>query len=109
MSCFELEVIESLRELLEDGFSELVSTFVSDGERRLDLIRKALADKDLVTVSNEAHGIKGSSQNIGALPLADVASKIESQARDGNAAELEQDFASLLQLFAATVEELRSF
>jgi HPt (histidine-containing phosphotransfer) domain-containing protein len=109
MSYIDTEVLASLREILEDSFTELVDTFIQDGERRLQLIHDALKAGDLKIVSDEAHGLKGSCQNIGAMPLADVSAKVETQSRDGEAAGLEQDVSSMQQLFAATSEQLRAF
>lgn len=108
MAYLESEIIESLRELLADDFVQLVSTFIDDGERRLDLISKALVSNDLKTICDEAHGLKGSSQNIGATALAEITEKVENQTRKGDGSDLQQDFSSIQQLFAATANELRS-
>lgn len=101
-------MLESLESLLGEKFLLLVTSYLSDCKDRLGRIRSALDPLDLVVIKNEAHGIKGSSRNLGANPLADVCSEVEAQARQGDDTDLEQKVSAIEQLFAAVAVELEA-
>jgi HPt (histidine-containing phosphotransfer) domain-containing protein len=59
----------------------LIDLFVVDLPRHLDLVSKAINEKDALTLRRGAHTIKGAASNMGAMPLASIASRIEEDAR----------------------------
>src|SRR5208282_5693366 len=78
---------EALRELTggDTEFErELAETFVSSGDQCLAEIIAALKLSDLDTVRKRAHALKGASANIHAMQLSQVASSLESAARDNS-------------------------
>lgn len=101
-------MIEQLRELLEDRFDELVDRFVTDGQARVDLLKEASSSLNFDVVYTEAHGLKGSSRNVGADPLGDLCAKLEAQGKAANGEGLEQLFAAIEQEFAAVCTALRN-
>lgn len=72
------QVISSLREVMEEGFADLLDTFLSDSEERIDQLRKAHGANDLTLV---AHSFKGSSSNMGATRLAQLCGQLEERAK----------------------------
>lgn len=56
---------------------EIINDFLKQIPKNLMTIKKALNDKDLVTVQREAHIIKGASGNVGALVMQEIAEQIE--------------------------------
>lgn len=100
-------VVESLKELLGEKFLVMVDAFVSDGELKLSKIRSALIEQDLSVVASEVHGIKGSSQNIGATELATISAELEQQARANDATGIKQKLSAVEQVFAAVCKELK--
>jgi histidine phosphotransfer protein HptB len=78
-------VLGELRELLADNFNELISRYITDTQSRFDLLQQAVTDMDFKAIHYEAHGIKGSSRNMGANPLADIMDKLEALGREHNA------------------------
>jgi HPt (histidine-containing phosphotransfer) domain-containing protein len=56
---------------------ELVTEFVVDGETRLELLRRGLAEDSPIALRNEAHALKGSSGVVGATRMAELAQAIE--------------------------------
>ncbi len=102
-------MMAQLKELLGERFTELVSRFVQDGERRVALLRTAVPTRDFDVIHAEAHGLKGSSRNIGANPLGLVCGDLEQRGRERNAADIETLFAALEQEFAAVCKELRGY
>ena len=62
-------------------YSKLLSSF--GGRAMADELVKAIDDKDNAKIIQVAHALKGVSSNLGMLKLADIASKIEHQAKTG--------------------------
>jgi HPt (histidine-containing phosphotransfer) domain-containing protein len=83
------EVITDLRGLQEAGgsnvFAELVSMFINELPVRLAGIRAALDRRDPEALKQEAHRLKGSSQQMGAMRLSALCHEME---RLGRAHEL---------------------
>lgn len=59
------KVLSDLREVMEDGYLQLVQTFLDDSERRLGQLHAAKSAEELGAA---AHSFKGSSSNMGLLP-----------------------------------------
>ncbi len=108
-SKLDLEMLNGLQDLLGDKFLLLITTFISDCEARLGRLSAAAASMNLEIIKNEAHGIKGSSRNIGANGLAALCEEIERQARDGDLDDIEKKISSVQQVFAAIKQELTSY
>lgn len=102
-------MMRDLKDLLGERFGELVERFVQDGNRRLTLLRTAVPTRDFDVIYAEAHGLKGSSRNIGANPLGDVCGHLEQAGRERKMDNLATLFAALEQEFAAACVELRTY
>lgn len=98
-----------LQELLGERFAELIERFINDGTRRMDLLRVAVPSRDFDVIHAEAHGLKGSSRNIGANPLGDACSSLEAKGRQSNEDGIEPLFAAVEQEFAAVCAILNSY
>jgi CheY-like chemotaxis protein/HPt (histidine-containing phosphotransfer) domain-containing protein len=70
---FQLEVGEQVA-------NSIVELFLEDSLARLDLLQKAVERKDFADLKREAHGLKGSSGNVGAKRLADLCAELEIKA-----------------------------
>lgn len=101
-------MLEQLKELLGDRFVELVDRFVEDGGRRMGLLQQAVPSREFQVIHAEAHGLKGSSRNIGANPLGDLCANLEDKGRTGDESEVDTIFAAIEQEFAAVCEHLKS-
>jgi HPt (histidine-containing phosphotransfer) domain-containing protein len=75
------ELLNELRELMEDDFSVLLETYLAESQRQLRGARGALENDDLEALKRFAHSLKGSSSNIGAEVLSVLCGKLESGAR----------------------------
>ena len=71
------KVVSALRDVMEGGFEDLLDTFLSDSEERLDQLRSTHEAHDLSLV---AHSFKGSSSNMGAIRLAQLCGQLEERA-----------------------------
>ena len=74
--------IATLKEVMEDDFQLLIDTFVNDSKERLQVLAAALAAGDAEEVRRSAHGLKGSSSNVGALRLAEICFQLEEAGRE---------------------------
>ena len=102
-------MMRDLKDLLGERFTELVERFVQDGNRRMALLHSAVPAQDFDVVHAEAHGLKGSSRNIGANTLGDICGALEQDGRDKKPENLTTLFAALEQEFAAVCSELRTY
>lgn len=72
------KVLSDLQEVMEDGYLQLVDTFLEDSERRLNQLHEA---KDAQELGLAAHSFKGSSSNMGAIGLAELCRQLEERVR----------------------------
>ncbi|MHA3738346.1 Hpt domain-containing protein [Pseudomonas sp. Eth.TT006] len=91
------DALSVLREVMEDGYPELLDTFLTDSESRLAELHKTVDAKDL---SEVAHSFKGSASNMGALRLAALCQELESQAKDKTPTEIDKLVADISSEFA---------
>ncbi|HWV16695.1 MAG TPA: Hpt domain-containing protein [Cellvibrio sp.] len=84
----DYDVINTLKDIMEDDFRFLVETYFQDSHSRISTLRNAVAIKDSDGVRRAAHSFKGSCSNLGALHLAGLCAALE---RDS----LQENFAVL--------------
>ncbi|WP_434563012.1 Hpt domain-containing protein [Pseudomonas sp. R1-6] len=75
----DLDVLSTLKEVMEDGYPELLDTFLKDSEARLRVLHEA---RDAQMLSATAHSFKGSSGNMGAIRLAELCGELEQRAKE---------------------------
>ncbi len=104
------EAIENLRALNPDDgdafLRDIVGIFLEDTPNRIDELKQSLAGHDQIRFTRAAHSIKGSSSNLGALPLREVAEKIEHASRNHGLTDMGPLILKLEETFAATKLEL---
>jgi HPt (histidine-containing phosphotransfer) domain-containing protein len=83
---------ETLRELADGGAAglivELIEAFRADTVPRLGQMREAIANADTKRLSDAAHTIKGSAQQMGADAMASICQELELAPVDTPASEL---------------------
>src|SRR5438105_8497477 len=83
---------EELEQLAEQGESglvqEVLAVFQTDTAERLTKLRNAVSSGDRTEVRNQAHAIKGSASQVGALAVAAFCQSLESKALAGPLPEL---------------------
>ena len=77
-------VIEALKEIMGDAFSILVPTFTDDTGKLVHSLSELQKQNDIEVFTRNAHSIKSSSANLGALQLSAMAAEIETQGKNGN-------------------------
>ncbi|HEY6527853.1 MAG TPA: Hpt domain-containing protein [Cellvibrionaceae bacterium] len=102
------EILDELRELLAENFNELIDRYLSDSQLRFNLLQKAITELDFKAINYEAHGIKGSSRNMGANRLADLMGRLEASGHAQNAQNLLEVFADAKSEYARVITGLVS-
>ena len=77
-------IVEELRELMEDDFEVLLTTFISDSETKFTGLAAAVASGVGEDIRRAAHSLKGSSSNLGATQLSDLCFQLEKMGRENN-------------------------
>lgn len=77
----DYEQFDEMRDLLEDDFQELVSTYIIDSRHRIGLLATAVTENDNVNGFEIAHAIKGASANLGAVQMLELSSKLQEASR----------------------------
>ncbi len=71
---------ERLHQVSEDDPEfelELLTMLAEDVKIHIEDLRQAVIDRDMVTINSEAHYIKGSSANVGAMGISNIAKQLE--------------------------------
>jgi CheY-like chemotaxis protein/HPt (histidine-containing phosphotransfer) domain-containing protein len=68
----------------EELLSTLLKMVLEDLPVSIAHLSKAIDEQNIADVHHQAHDIKGSAANVGAVALADIASQIEQRARDNS-------------------------
>jgi HPt (histidine-containing phosphotransfer) domain-containing protein len=77
----DLAVLRSYEKIQLDGepglIVELIDLYLEDAPRRVAVMRESLAKRNWLSVKREAHSLRGSSGNLGALQMARICDEIE--------------------------------
>jgi HPt (histidine-containing phosphotransfer) domain-containing protein len=101
-------MIEELKELMEEDFPLLINTFLEDSSKRLVALELAIAEDNANEVRESAHGIKGSSSNLGAAKLAEISSNLETMGRTGDLSEAVAMFSEMNNEYKIVLEYFTS-
>jgi len=86
MNVIDLNTIEALRELQEEGESdllaELIDLFLQDAPDRIAGMRLAVDTGDWTALAERAHSLKGSCSSLGAVHMAGLCAQLEAMGRD---------------------------
>lgn len=103
------EALAELRDVMEDEFDILISTFLQDSQGRLSQLRSALEHGDATAYTKAAHSLKGSCINIGAPVLAERCQEAERQGRGGDLTAGDGQIAAIETELTLVSDELRSY
>ncbi len=73
----DLDTIDQLKEFMEDGFSNLVDTYIRSSDQYVINIVKGYSEGDVQKIIDAAHPLKSSSGNLGLQRLSVLADSIE--------------------------------
>ena len=75
------EQFEEMRDLLEEDFADLVQTYITDSQKRIDGLRVAQVAGDNANGFEAAHALKGASANLGATQLIALSGQLQEACR----------------------------
>lgn len=114
MDEIEKEIVDKAKDWIleygEEFLVELIDVYLGDTPVRLAQLRQALEGGDTETVTREAHTLKSSSANVGAMTLAAVARQVELAGRNNETGSLAAEIGRMSAVFArvkAILEALR--
>ncbi len=103
------EALAELRDVMEDEFDILISTFLEDSVDRVEQLRSAAEQQDAAAFTKAAHSFKGSCINIGAPVLAEKCQEAERHGRDGDLKASDRQITAIQSELALVSDELRSY
>lgn len=99
--------IAELVELMGDDFDSLVEAFLRDSADRINQLDQAFTDGNFDQVRRQAHSLKGSSSNLGAVQLAKRCQKLESLAPQQDRVAMSAELTGLRHELTGVQRELR--
>ena len=103
----DLETINSLKAILEDGVYELFNEFIADGPKALEKLESAVTNMDILEIGRAAHYLKGSAGNIGAIALSNACLTLELQSKNDDIQDASAHMKNIKQLYAATIQYMQ--
>lgn len=105
----DYDVINALKEVMEEDFTFLVQTYFNDSAARIVALSSAADSKDADGIRRAAHSFKGSCSNLGASRLASLCSALERNALQGNFETLDVEINAIRDEFALVKKLLEEF
>ena len=102
-------LLEELRDVMEDDFPELLSTYLTESENQLSDVESVWEQRDMDGVRRSAHKLKGSCTNIGANDLAQLCLALETAGRDEDAGTIAETMPALVTEFAVVRREVSEY
>lgn len=104
----DTNVITSLKEIMGDTFDLLLSTFIGDTGKLVHSLTDLQQQNDIEVFTRNAHSIKSSSANVGALHLSAIAAELEEQGKTGDITNTADQISKLISEFDEACSELNS-
>ena len=108
MEHLDYEILDTLKQVMEDDFALLIDTFIQDSTDRIQTLHQVIKGTDADLVRRAAHSFKGSSSNIGAVHLSSLCAAMEKKALSGSFDGLQTDLQLIEQEFAQVESLLRA-
>jgi len=96
------EVLVTLKSLTEESFIPVLESYIIMASRAVSLIGQALKESDIETLKREAHSLKSSSRQVGAMEIGDLSAQIEDLCRQ----ESYGDIQALYPVFTQSCERV---
>ena len=100
-------IVAELREVMEDGFDELVETYLNNSPELMEALQRAAEAGDVKALVASAHSLKSSSANMGATELTSLAGQVETAARLENLEVALSAYRKMPAVYIATCAALR--
>jgi HPt (histidine-containing phosphotransfer) domain-containing protein len=113
MAALDMSVVKEIKELGgedDPGFlGSLIQIYLDISPEKIKKLKQAFARADATTVTQEAHSLKSSSANMGAVHLSSLLALLEEQAKLGKiSAEMAEIFKEVEKEYLQVEEELKT-
>ena len=108
-NAIDIDTITGLKEIMGDAFGLIISTFINDTGKLVKSLAELKKLNDLEVFTRNAHSIKSSAANLGALKLSSIAANLEADGKSGDIAETTNHINILLDEFDSACIELSTF
>lgn len=102
----DLSTLNDLKEIMQDDFDQLISTFISDGQTQIENLRLAVNCSDTKNIQRIAHALKGSSANLGIHALSESCQDLEHNAAENSSAQASELLDKIISHFEAVKKTL---
>ncbi len=106
MAHLNMPQIMELKELMDDMFGDLITTYLCDSEEKLPRLEAAINEANSALCTELSHSLKGSSANIYAEDLSALLKNIEDLARADSFESLPDGFINIEHEFQVVKKEL---
>lgn len=104
----DIGALQDLKDIMESEFETLVNTFITDSQNKVDELGKVIEQKNSEELRKVAHSLKGSSSNVCAFRLSELARQLEMMGKDGTLSGAEDILASLHEEFVVVSDILNN-
>ncbi|MGM0593777.1 MAG: Hpt domain-containing protein [Pseudomonadota bacterium] len=104
----DMDTLDDLRTMLDDGLEELLEEYLLDSARTLEALQEAAQRGDRAELVDLAHSLKGSSGNLGIQAVYRLSEQLEQDARSGALDDPAGRVEALAQVYQQTREALAS-
>ncbi len=77
----DLVALQDLKDIMESEFETLIDTFINDSNKKIEELSLNYLNQNSEELRKSAHSLKGSSSNVCAIKLSELAKQIEHRAR----------------------------
>ncbi len=105
-NAIDSKIICSLKELMGESFEFLITVFIDDTGRLIHSLSELQHQNDLEVFTRNAHTIKSSSANVGALQLSSIAADLEALGDSGDISNVSALIEQLKTEFIYACDEL---
>ena len=78
----DIGALQDLKEIMENEFETLVNTFIQDSQNKVEELDAILQQQDCDALRKVAHSLKGSSSNVCAFRLSELARQLEMMGKE---------------------------
>lgn len=107
-AALDQEIVRDLVDVMGEEFTDLVGVYLEDTPKNLGLLEQAAGRGDVNGLIAPSHSLKSTSANLGAMTLAEIAKRIEHEARSGTLTDPSMLVRDLSREYGRVAAELRN-
>lgn len=109
MPALDLNIVNELKELMEGDLSDIIDMFITDSHGQVASMQAAIDSNKLGPLIDNAHTLKSSSANLGALVLSGYCEQMEHDCRKNTLDNPKALLDNIIDELARVETELKQF